>query len=284
MEKLKRNLYIMKCRMYVQMRHMTERVLHTLSEWGLIHEHKKSYTYNHDGDIQTAPDLKSERFVFSVSYIIRKVDFIYEHWFETKRGKRIFIVGENHHRENRLSFRAELKSFYCHFSHKHRQWVHRESPKVVIQKVPHICTAWIEPEMVKFEEHTCDFSKCRFAFEISLAHDALHNTAEEVISESYRVLGNSLRSKVPEINKTLTGAENDGELTSPLGCPLADNLVCRQCGYPVFATPTGRHIYECIHHGEIGYVDIDKVDPRTYEGILANCMSELEHFCECPQD
>lgn len=282
---IKRTYYIFKCRTHVLISHLIERVLKTLSKWGLIVEHKKSYTNIFDqGNPQTAPDLKSERFVFNVSYLIRKVEFISQYWFETKRGKRIFTMYDNHHVENRISYRAELKSFYAHFSHKHRMWVHREAPRVVIQKTPGICTSWLEPEMIKYEEHTCDFSKCRFALEVSLAHDALRNTAEEVISESYRVLGNSLTSKVPEINKTLTGAENDGNLTSPQNCPLADNLVCRKCGFPVFATPTGSYIYECIHHGEIEYRDVDRVDPKKYEGILSNCMFELERFCECPQD
>ena len=119
---------------------------------------------------------------------------------------------------------------------------------------------------------------------MSLALDTIINDSSEVFSESYRVLKNGLTSKIPEINKTLTGAENDGELTSPSGCPLVDNLVCRECGYPVFAVPDKSYTYECIHDGEINYQSINRVDPKTYEGILTNCLTELERFCECPQD
>ena len=285
MKKLKRNLYILKCRMKVKMYHLIERVLHTLSTWGLIIEHKKDYTQVlDDGNVQTAPDLKNERFVFSVSYIIRKIVACHEYWFTTRGGKKIYVVYDSKSQENRLSFRAYLRAFYCHFSHKHRMWVHRDNPKVVIQTVPPICTSWIEDSMVKFETHTCDFSKCRYALEISLAKDSCYMPSEEVLSESYKVLGNSLTSKIPEINKTLTGAENDGNLTSPSKCPLVDNHICRKCGYPVFATPLGKYLYECIHHGEIDFHDIERVDPRKYERVLSNCLSELEHFCECPQD
>ena len=282
MRKLKRNLYIMKCRTHVLVSHLLERVLHALSKTGLIVEHKKDYTHVHDqGNPQTAPDLKSERFVFSVSYVIYKIEFTSEYWFETKRGKRIYTVYENHHTESRVSFRAELKSFYAHFSHKIRMWVHRETPRVVIPTNAPITFA--EQEM-GFRYHTCDFSQCRFALEMRLASDQTHNTSEEVISESYRVLGNTLTSKIIPLNKILTGAENDGNLTSPQNCPLVDNIICRECGYPVFATPTGNYIFECIHHGEISYPDCERVDPKKYEGILANCMYELERFCECPQD
>lgn len=281
---IKRTYYIFKCRTHVLISHLIERVLKTLSKWGLIVEHKKSYTNIFDqGNPQTAPDLKSERFVFNVSYLIRKVEFVSQYWFETKRGKRIYTVYDNHHVENRISYRADLKSFYAHFSHKQRMWLHSHSPKVVLHKDNPLGTYSYDANL-RYYYHTCDFSKCRFALEVSLTHDALRNTAEEVISESYRVLGNSLTSKIPEINKTLTGTENDGNLTSPQNCPLADNLVCRKCGFPVFATPTGSYIYECIHHGEIEYRDVDRVDPKRYERILTNCMFELERFCECPQD
>ena len=283
MKKLKRNLYILRCRMNVKMYHMIERVLHTLSTWGLIVEHKKDYTQVlGDGKVQTAPDLKNERFVFSVSYIIRKIVACHEYWFTTKGGKKIYVVYDSKSQENRLSFRAELKAFYCHFDHKTRMWVHSHAPKVALPSVPGICTSWIEPEMVKFEYHTCDFSQCRYALEICLAKDTCYIPSKEVLAESYKVLGSSLTSKIPEINKTLTGAENDGNLTSPLNCPLVDNLVCRECGYPVFAVPDSAYIYECIHHGEIDYSRVDKIDPKKYEGILSNCLSELERFCECP--
>lgn len=274
MKKLKRKLYLLKCRIYVLMRHTIERVLHTLSKWGFVVEHKKSYSNIRDnGNVQTAPDLKSERFVFSVSYVISEVEFVNEYWFETKQGKRIFTVDENHHKENRVRYRADLKSFLCHFSHKHKQWVHSHAPKVVI------------PNKISnsYDYHTCGFSKCRYAFEIRLAKDSLSPT-EEVISESCKVLSNSLMGRVTEINKILTGVENDGNLTSPSNCPLADNLVCKECGYPVFATKYGSYTFECINHGHREFHQIDKVDPKTYEAILRNCLTELEHFCECPQD
>lgn len=262
------------------MNNTIERVLHTLSKWGLVVEHKKNYTrVIHQGDIKTAPDIASKRFIFAVSYAIHQVVSVSEYWFETKRGKKIFVMWENSHTENRISYRAELKSFFCHFSHRHKQWVHHQAPKVILYQKNSPMN-----ENMDFRYHTCDFSKCRYAFEMSIALDLNPTTAEEVISESYRVLGNSLRSRVTEINEILTGVKNDGNLTSPLGCPLADNLVCRECGYPVFAVPTSAYIYDCIHHGEIDYPRVDKVDPKTYEEILANCMTAIEHYCECPQD
>ena len=267
------------------MRNLAERVLHTLAQWGVVVEHKKDYTnIIDDGQPQTAPDLKSERFVFSVSYIIRKVEFISEYWFETKRGKRVFTVYENHHVDLRVTYRADLKSFLAHFSHKFSKWVHASCPTVVIPKVS---TPPFEP--VDFQYHSCDFSKCRYAFNFNVNPDTIHNLvkapAEEVIAESYRVLGNSLTSKIPEINEILTGVPNDGELTSPRNCPLVDNLVCRICGHPVFAVPDSAYIYECIHHGEIDFLGgTDRVDPKTYKDIYKNCLTELERFCECPQD
>lgn len=280
--KLKRAFYLAKCRARVLTYNLIERVLLTLSNLGLIVKYKKTYSnVLHEGDIHSAPDIKTNRFVFNVSYIIRKIEFVSQYWFETKRGRRIYTVYDTHHVETRLSFRAGLESFFCHFSHKHRMWVYSHSPTVVITKVPHICSSFIEPEMVKFENRTCDFSQCRFAFEISLTPNT-NTCSEEVISESCRVLENRLTSKIPEINKILTGAENDGNLTSPSNCPLCDNLVCRECGYPVFATNSGKHTYECIHHGEIDHYKVERVNPIRYETILSNCLFELERFCECP--
>ena len=280
---IKRTYYLLKCRTYILFRNLIERVLKTLSKLGFIVEHKEDYSRVRDqGGIQKAPDIKSDRFVFSTSYILSEVEFISNYWFETKLGKRILTMYENSHKELRVSYRAELESFFCHFSHKIRTWVHRHSPRVVMSVNQSF--GFDSNGRAKFRYHDCDFSQCRYAFEMTLAKDSLNNSLEEVLNESHRVFGNSLTSKIPEINKTLTGVENDGNLTSPSNCPLCDNLVCRKCGYPVFATPEGRHTYECIHHGKLEYFDVDRVDPVRYDSIYNNCLTELEYFCECPQD
>lgn len=254
MKKLKRNLYIMKGRFHVLMSHTIERVLHTLSKWGFIVEHKKDYTKSDQGDITPSPDIISDRFVFRVSYIQRKVEFISEYWFETKNHKRIHTVYENHHEENRISFRAEMKSFYAHFSHKDRRWLH---------------------------DSKNDFSNYRFAIEYALSPLDLF-THGEVFSESYKALKSGLMSKVPEINKELTGASNDGEFTSPSGFPLCDNIVCQKCGYPVFATKVSGYYFECIRHGMIDYTEIEVLNPSVYKRVWSNCLTEIERFCECP--
>lgn len=286
--KLKRNYYILKGRLHVWRNTILESILTQLAKWGLVEEHKKSYNLiKGQTKPKSAPDIVSQRFVYNVSYVLHKVEFIEEYWFETKKKKkRIHTVYENHHEENRLSCRLELKSFYAHFSHKCRMWVHSNSTSTVTvlykDSVPNL---FPKDSNLEFKHHTCDFSKCRFAFEMSLSPEqTLEDIPREVILESFRVLGDRIANKIPEINKTLTGAENDGDLMSPSKCPLADNLVCRECSYPVFSTNSGRHIYECIHHGEVDHTKIDRIDPKAYEEILSNCLTELEWFCECPQD
>lgn len=284
---IKRTYYIFKSRTHVRISHLIERVLKTLSKWGLIVEHKKDRTYLHDqGDVHTAPDIKSERFVFYVSYVIRKVEFTSQYWFETKRGKRIYTVYDNHHVENRVSYRAELQSFFCHFSLKNRMWVHRNSPRVVVKEASNICSSFGMPEMVRFKYHTCDFSNCRYALEFSLApDDTTKLTPDEVISKSYKVLGDSLTSKVPEINKILTGVNYDGEIVSPKDMPLCDNLLCKHCGLPVFASVEDKYKFDCLNHPDLDLSEVYRVDPTKYKEVLNMNLNTLESLIrECPQD
>ena len=284
---IKRAYYIFKSRTHVRISHLLERVLHTLSKRGLIVEHKKNQTYLHDhGDIRTAPSITTERFSFSVSYVIRKAEFTSQYWFETKQGKRIYTVYDNHHVETRVSFRAELQSFFVHFSPRHRVWVHRNSPRVVIRDVPLICASLFEPEMVRFKYHTCDFSKCRYSLEFCIAPDNPTNlTPDEVISKSYKVLGDSLTSKVSEINKILTGVDYDGDIVSPKNMPLCDNLLCKYCGLPVFASAEDKYKYDCLKHPDLDRSEVYRVDPTKYKEVLNMNLDTLESLIrECPQD
>lgn len=281
---IKRTYHIFKCRAHVKIYHIIERVLHALSKCGLIKEHKNSYSNVIDqGKPCSAPDIKSERYDFAISYLIRKIEFVSQHWFQTKRGKKIFVVYDNHHAEYRISYRADLQSFFAHFSPKHRMWVHKHSPRVVIPvSVP---VTFLEQE-TGFRYHTCDFSQCRFALEFSLAPDMIDKTAEEVISKSYKVLGDSLTSKITEINKILTGVDCDGEIVSPKNMPLCENILCWHCGLPVFASAENKYKFECLIHGELDHVRVKRVDPVMYKRVLENATEVLESLIQksCPQD
>ena len=286
---LKRTLHLLKCRLQVLARKVAEEFFKFLAKLDLVVEHKKSYCNIVDSGLpQRAPDITSDRFKFSVSYLIRNIETVNEYWFESKKGKKLFVVYADRILEHKICYRAELRSFFAHFSHRQRLWVHKHSPVVYL----HEFTAF-DPisdfsidakKFVEAKTHRCDFSQCRYAFEFKLSLVTLNLPIEEVIAESYKVLRNGLNEKVVEINKLLTGVDNDGAMTSKNGMPLSDNIVCRACGYPVFASAKDNYGFECIHHGEIEYIDCDKVDPKKYEVILENCMFELEQFCECPQD
>lgn len=283
--KLKRAYYIFKCRIQVLINRLIERVLKTLSNLGFIVEHKTSYVnIINRGDITPVPEIKSDRYIFDVSYIIHKFEFVSEYWFCTKKGKRIYTVCDSHHFEFRISYRAELKSFLAHFSHKCKVWVHKHSPRVALIKPNAFedLTGDVTSDM-KIEEHYCDFSQCRYGFEFSLSPDAFSDTdvesKEEALSESYRILKNDLEGKISDINELLTGVKNDGDITSPSGAPLSDNLLCRKCGYPVFASIKDKYSFECVHHGDISNLDVIRVDPARYKEVLNNCLPSLEQFC-----
>ena len=290
---LKRNLYILKCRAYVLTRHLIEKILLKLSEWDLIYCHRVGFTNNtDDGKIHPAPDITSDRFIFSVSYVLRKIESKHEYWFETLKGKRIFTVEESYHVEHRISYRANLKAFYAHFSPKQRMWVDYTSPIVQLFENKDFFSDLSKDEItpIKVETHRCDFSKCRYAFDFCYAPDLnTHGVPFEVLTESQKALEVQLTSKVSEINKTLTGADYDGEIVSPDKTPLCDNLLCRKCGLPLFASKR-KYSFWCIKHGELEYPDVQRVDPVMYANVLDNTMEILEdliaHFdtTECPQD
>lgn len=288
--KLKRKLYILKCRTYVLLRHLAEKVLLHFAEWKLIKCHKNTYSRVLDESTpQSAPDFTSDRFIFSVSYILRKFEFVYEYWFETKKGKRIFIVEDTRHVEERVSYRAELKAFLAHFSPRQRMWVYSTSPVVQVFDSKGYFQDLSKGIVSQFKvnTHQCDFSQCRYAFEFSYAPEMNKlGRPYEVISESYRVFGNQLTSKIPEINKILTGADYDGEMMSPKKMPLCENILCSKCGLPVFASSEDKYKFECLKHGELEVFNVRRVDPFNYEGVLENTLEILEDLIaeSCPQD
>lgn len=288
--KLKRNLYILKCRAYILTRHLIEKILLKLSEWNLIYCHRVGVSNNtDDGKIHHSPDIISDRFIFSVSYVIRKFEIKREYWYETKKGKRIYTIEDTHHIEGRLSYRAELKSFFAHFSPRHRMWVDYTQPTVQLLEEDMKAFDFLETRAtrpIKVETHRCDFSQCRYAFEFTFDLCQGKEVSPEVISESYRALGIQLTSKVTEINKILTGADYDGEMMSPKNMPLSENILCKHCGLPVFASARNRYQFECLAHSELDYEEVRRVDPIEYHRVLDNTLDILEHLTQksCPQD
>ena len=272
--KLKRNYYILKCRFHVWRNILFENLFIKLSKLGLLVEHKRSYQQVRDQIAPVpAPDFENERSVFEVSYTTYTIDFASEYWFESKKGKKLLTLYDEHHTERIVEYRANLKSFLAHFSHKQKIWVHAKSPKVALKS----------DGGIRFYEHFCDFSQCRFAFKFKAPLDS-KTTLREVIAESYRVFGDTILSNTTNINRLLTGVDFDGVMMSPSKRPLVDNIICKECGFPVFSSSRYKYQFECIHHGEIKFEDCLKVDPVKYEEIFNNCVFELERFCECPQD
>ena len=295
MKKLKRSFYILKCRAYILFRHLAEKILLKLSEWDLIYCHRVGCSSNtDDGVVHTAPDITSDRFIFSVSYIFRKLESKYEYWFETKKGKRIFTVEDSHHLEHRISYRANLKAFFAHFSPRQRMWVDYVSPVVQLFEESY---SYAFPDLrdethirgeLKVNTHRCDFSQCRYAFDFCYAPESLTTcrTSDEVFSESYRALEVQLTSKVTEINKILTGVNYDGEMMSPKNMPMSENILCRHCGLPVFASAENKYNFECLSHGELDFGQVRRVDPVEYKKVLEYTFDTLEALIHksCPQD
>ena len=291
---LQRQFYIAKCRLHVLLRNSAEEILKFLAKHGFIVEHKRNYVnFLDNSEPFPAPDIKSDRYLFSVSYIARKVDTVREYWFETKKGKRIFTVWDERFRETHISFRADLQSFFAHFSPKQRLWVHRHSPRVIVQSENTYHPVPSNPnhvEQIFYKEHYCDFSDCRYAFEFRHALPLDSDKSSEVIEQSYKAFSNGMMSKVTEINKTLTGVDYDGEMMSPDKTPLSENLICRKCGLPVFASAKRKYEFWCLKHGELEYPDVQRVDPIMYKDVLDNTMEILEDLIqnfattECPQD
>lgn len=278
-----------KRRLQVVLRNLNIKILDFLYHHNLgVSYYESVYVKNEDlTSPQRQPDMETDRFKFVVTYIHRWTIGVDERWYySTRSGKRLLILSDYHQEAHRLDYRAELKSFYAHFSPRERMWVHSNDPAVCFV---HEFTGFDKPtgdfidRPVEFKTHRCDFSQCRFAFSISF--DKTHGLTPEVLSQSYKDLKRDLTSKVPEINKILTGADYDGEMMSPKKKPLCDNLVCRQCGLPVFATDDRYH-FDCLVHGEIAYARVNRVDPVTYQVILRNTTEILEDLIrkKCPQD
>ena len=98
------------------MRNLAEKLFKFLAKCHLVLEHKKSYSKVIDLTTpKSIPDIRSDRFVFEVSYVQRVIEFFSEYWFTDRKGKKLFVVWDNHHLECRVSYRADLKSFLCHF-------------------------------------------------------------------------------------------------------------------------------------------------------------------------
>lgn len=226
-------------------------------------------------------DLKTGRFVLSMSYVQEKVTTTDEFWFETKKGKRIYTVQDDSLAHTVFRYRAQLESFYAHFDHKTHMWVHRKSPVVLIKDNPVFSKDYTQN--IDCKTYHLDFSKCQYKMEFTLDYEPKIYPSEEVLERSYEVLINELMGKVSEINELLTGVKYDGALMSPDGLPLSDNLVCRHCGCPVFASKEGHYKFLCPNHGVLEFDGCVKVDLVRYKSLLENCECTLERFC-CPQD
>ena len=282
--KLKRTFYILKCRTHVLMRNFVEKYFLFLAKYDLVKVHKVHDTRIHDlSSPQSLEDIKNDRFEFGVSYVNRLIEFVDEYWFASKRtGKKLFVVWENSNTEGRLSYRLSLKSFFAHFSPRFRVWVYQNSPVVCLptnmfEGLKNF-TEDSPVEPIKMESHRCDFSQCAYAFEFS--YDVASGLTPEVISQSYKAILNGMTSKVPEINKILTGADCDGELLSHRNMPLSDNLLCRHCGLPVFASARSKYQFECILHGELVREWVKRVDPMTYAEVMDYNLEHLEYLVQ----
>lgn len=290
---IKRKFYLTKARLHVIFRNLAEKLFKLLAKLDLVVEHKKDYVnFLDNSEPISAPDIKSDRYIFSVSYINRKVECVHEYWFETKKGRHLLDMWDEKMVESHISYRAELKAFFAHFSPRQRMWVYSHYPRVVLQLDDPVPYAY-DPshlEKIHYVEHYCNFKDCRYAFEFRYAQPHNSETPAEVISESYRAFSNGMPSKVTEINKILTGVDYDGELMSPDKTPLSENLLCRKCGLPVFASAKRKYEFWCIKHGELEYKDVARVDPIQYRDVLDNTMDILEDLTrnfattECPQD
>ena len=289
---IERTFYLVKARLHVIFRNWAEQFFDFLAEYGFVVKHKEHHVHFLDNSEPTpAPDIKSDRYIFSVSYVNRKVEYVDEYWFETKKGRHLLDMWDEKHTESHISYRAELKAFFAHFSPRQRMWVYSHSPKVVIQmNNPTYYPTPYDPNHVErlfYKEHYCNFKDCRYAFEFRYTQSHTSETPAEVISESYRAFSNGMPSKVTEINKILTGADYDGELVSPSKTPLSENLLCRKCGLPVFASAERKYEFMCLKHGELEYPDVQRVDPIQYQDTLEFTMEILESLireAECPQD
>ena len=288
--KLKRWFYKTKARLHILTRNFLEKFFKLLAQLNLVVEHKKKYVnFLDNSEPKPLPDIESDRYIFSVSYIDRKVEYVNQYWFESKRGKKLFVMWDDRSLEAIVSHRAELKSFYVHFSPKFRRWVNREHNRVALFKNSLTHAVLSEDDFatkVEVETHTCDFSECRYALEFRYALDSnTKETPSEVISKSYEALKSGMPSKVTEINKILTGVDYDGEIVSPQKTPLSENLLCRKCGLPVFASAERKYHFMCLKHGELDYNEVDRVDPIRYNDVYRNTLDLLEdliHESECP--
>lgn len=223
-------------------------------------------------EIHKVPDIKDSRFVFSVSYTQRVFDDFNELWYETKRGKRLYTISDYRVTFGKYDYRAELEAFYAHFSPKDKRWVYKRAPKVVlIEELP--------DGRITFDHKELDFSQCRFAF----SYKVLEPTRKDFQEESYEALKQGLRDKVVEINEILTGAKYDGAILSPAGYPLADNLVCAECGCPVFCTSVP-YAYKCINHGLVASYQLRVVSNEEFLERFEDWEHAIYEYSESPQD
>lgn len=176
-------------------------VLNFLVKCGVIFIHKKySVTPgNPNPEVIPCSPYISERMRFDISFVIREEIIEDEHWYYTKKGKRLLTLSDNCKVETFIEYRAHLKSFECWFSPSKKILVQNRHP---IQRVqfagPHPLPFM---EVETREVHFYKAETFKFVYKCSECSQPI----PDLVEYSYRELCSQLEGKAEEINYLLTG-------------------------------------------------------------------------------
>lgn len=264
--------------------------LQLLADLGIVIEHKSDNVHR-KGPYKPHPtgDIKSSRYVFKSSRVEYEERYVHQHWFETLKGKRLLTLADEEHIFTMYDYRLSLESFLAHFSPTRQMWLHRcglERIKVHLLKPEYPVSISsgpiVRPETIPTETVEADFSKCRFAFQ------RVYKDDEPIPPEEYQLseIALSLDKSIPEINKILTGVEDDGELTltrDGVKMLLAEDFICVHCGLPVFIATTGSYQFSCARCGDTRY-GVRRVNHPFYSVRKKETYDTLIELCNAAGD
>ena len=254
---------------------------------GLVREHEHSgVTTSIQEGPTVLPDIKAGRGEYKVSFTYSLLTDTYEHWFNTRKGKRIFTVDDSEECTKGVhDFRLELVRFEVRFNPFTTITVER--PNMTFLKdivLPERKSMRVKPfdpseslKPIGMNHYTVDFSEARYSIQVSHPISAIEK--EESLKNALKIIERQLKGKDKEVNELLTGIKNDGEFVTLEGDVLAKNIVCAYCGLPAFVSKDSQeHTYTCIREHTINNLPGDnvyRVDPVDYAIILGNTKEEL---------
>ena len=221
--------------------------------------------------------ITTDRGIFNMSYYCQGTIHTYQWYYEskfTKNPKILYVVEDDETQYIELKVNSECEEFEVRLNPLHHQRVNRNSPRIAMfGRIPKLDAIAMDAVPVKAEVVNVNFLNARLSTTMNFkVYDKIDS---EFLGDCLQTVKHQMVSYIKgnnaEINKRLIEVENDGEFTTPEGNTLLHNCVCRRCGLPVFKSAVEGYTAQCVVCDEDLYsIEVDKVDPKTYETIYNN--------------